>query len=360
MVNICAKISAVSGSTLSIPSSTYLPNNNISSTVFNTLNTLREGKTAFLLGCDDFSLGATLVQNTLPYYIGTEISNESGNFADGYVLTIESEDAIDSVTIAFDTVRNHHPLYVLVDYSASVAVNSSTVALSFESGTSHTIYFANWNAVGYPAVIQGITSGVEAEISASNLLDVNFTGRDRGELSKPSWGIYSNSGTLSFADNSNFIKALKLQEGLYRSQLQIFIKNRYFEKLIGTFWITSGEVDEETHVAELTFDDGLDKWQNIDVNAKKLLSYDNTKGMSLYDVLTYVNVNLVTSADDGIQIYFAEDGVTSLRWNKIWVLYPMVEASSYWAFLTKCCELSGSYIFCDEEGKAVIKYGGGT
>ena len=359
MVNVCAKISASSGSNLSMPSSTNPLPNNISSEINSVLNSIKASNIAFLLGCDDFSSGATLVKSKLPYYIGAELSGSSGFFPNAYTIEIESKEPIDMVTVAFDTLRNHYPTNIIIDYSSSVAVNSSTVALSFESGTSHTLYISNWSAVGYPLIIQGISSGVEVEISVSKLLKIDFTGRARGDVATASWGIYSNSGTLSFIDSANLIKTLKAQEGLYKSKLEVFIRSKNVDRLIGTFWITGGDIDEETNVADLTFDDGLKKWQDTNVKGKRLITYDNVEGMSLYSIMEYVNLNLAAATGDGIQVYFA-DNETSLRWYKIWVKYPMIEASSYWAFLTKCCELSGCYVYADEEGKAVIKYGGGT
>lgn len=358
MISIYAKISV--GEAPKISTFSELQTNNVSSNISSVLNTVQEAQDVFLLGVDDFTAGATLIDNKVPYYIGSQVSDEYGDFFEGYIIMLESEEPIYSITITFDTARNNYPTTITVDGIDVINVYSSTVVLPCDSSTFHTISFLNWSQASAPVVIQGISSGIETVIGTSQILNLSFSNADRGDTTMPSWGIYSNSGTLSFVDNANIVNALKMRQRFYKSKLQVFLKNAKSEKLIGTFSLTNGAINEESKVAEINFADDFEKLQDIKVNEKKLITYDNTVGMTLEEIRTYVSGNLVDRLGLGdITLGFA-DAKTEARWTQIWIKYPMVEASSYWAFLTKCCELSGCYVSCDEKGRAIIKYGGGT
>jgi hypothetical protein len=358
MISIYAKIP--SDNTPSISTPTDLETNNVSSNISSVLNTVKDAQDVFLLGVDRLDSGVTFLENNVSYYIGSQVSDENGNFFEGYTIMLESEEPIDSFTITFDTVRNNYPTTITVDGIDVINVYSSTVVLPCNASTFHTIAFSNWSQASAPVVIQGILSGIETAIGASQILNLSFSNADRGDTSMQSWGIYSNSGTLSFVDNANIVSALKMRQRFYKSKLQVFLKNAKSEKLIGTFSLTKGDLNEESKVSEINFADELEKLQDIKVNEKKLITYDNELGMSLEDIRLYVAQHLVDRLGLGdITLAFADDE-TRIRWQKIWVKYPTVEASSYWAFLTKCCELSGCYVSCDEKGRAMIKYGGGT
>lgn len=359
MISVMAKISVPNSTKINLDGTTNFYKNNISSDISACIGKKYESQNPFILGLSDLSLGAELVDTTIPYFIGGDICDDSEQFFSPYVMNISSDQEFDSLTFVFDTYNNRHPNTIRID-SQDFIVSSSIVSFSFESSTSHIVSISNWNTPDSPLIIQGILSGIETVISPSQILNLGFSNADRGDTSKPSWGIYSNSGTLSFIDNANIVNTLKMSQYFYKSKLQIFLKNAKAEKLIGTFSLTNGDINEESKTAEISFADDLEKLQDIKVNEKKLIDYDNTVGMTLEDIRVYVSENLVDRLGIGdITMGFADDE-TRIRWAKIWIKYPMVETSSYWGFLTKCCELSGCYVSCDEIGRALIKYGGGT
>lgn len=351
MIGLSAKIFADDGTYIDRSADENFVTNNASTTIHDVVNNIFSGGNPFMLGCSDFSQGATLVQETVPYFVGNEVADADGRFYYTYHLTISATKAISALMITFDDFNNQHPNNINID-GVIYDVPSASYVFSVEELSEHNIYIDNWNTPNYPLRIQGITTSVISEIKVGKILNLNFTNSDRADQGTVSFGIHSNSGSLSFIDEGNVVKALKTSNMLFGSKIQIFLENSIRNMLIGTFYISDGTYSQQGGKVELQYADRLQEWQDVSVADMGLLS--NTE-MNIEEVRAAVALSV-----DGLNIttYYADDETRS-RWAKIWIKFPMVKASSFWAFMTKCCELTGSYISCDEEGRAVIAYGGG-
>jgi hypothetical protein len=184
------------------------------------------------------------------------------------------------------------------------------------------------------------------------LIDVRFTGLDRSDVTSPSFGIYSNSGSIEFIDKGNAVKALKESGLLLNSVIEIFLSNRYRDTQIGSFIISDGKYSLQGGSSKLSFKDKLAAWQDVMIPNNKVLSMS---AMNLENIRQQIAAS-VKGLD--ISTYYG-DGASS-RWSMLWVKTPYVESSSFWAFMTKGCEITGCYISCDEKGRAMIASGGGT
>ena len=64
--------------------------------------------------------------------------------------------------------------------------------------------------------------GTIYEIS-DNLINIQFSGQDRSDLTLPSWGIKSNSGSLEMYDTDESIKKASEQGLLANSPVNIYL-----------------------------------------------------------------------------------------------------------------------------------------
>ena len=353
MVGVYAQVKAPSDIEIYERASANFEGNNVSSTIGETINNAHSSEKPFLLGCSDFSMGAILVDDTIPYYIGTEVANANGYFPNSYVVKIDSRDnsTFSALTIVFDEYNNQHPNTVTIDGIVHNVTASKQMFL-LEKLSGHTIVINNWNTPNYPLCIQGITTDLSIDIDSSVLIDVRFTGLDRSDITSQSFGIYSNSGSIEFIDKGNAVKVLKESGLLLNREIKIFLRNRYRDTQIGGFIISDGKYSLQGGSSKLSFKDRLAVWQDVMIPNDKVLSMS---AMNLEDI----RLQIATSVKGlDISTYYG-DGVSS-RWSMLWVKTPYVESSSFWAFMTKCCEITGCYISCDEKGRAVIAYGGGT
>lgn len=361
MIGVWAKIEASSDVVLQYISDMSFFENNISQPIEQSLNTTHPSSNPYLLGCSDFSMGAELVDDTVPYFIGNVAANEDGAFGNGvvYQLSVQSENPERSttITITFDTYNNQYPqsIVILTDdgEAETYEVTGSSQTFVTNPTSSWAIAISNWNTPNFPLRIQGIDTNTLIEIPQGSLIDLQFSGMDRSDYKQPSYGIYTNSGSIEFIEKSNKIKPLKEAGRLLNSKIEFYFSNRYKDTIIGTFYISEGDYSQTSNRVTLHFKDKIEKWQEI------TLPKDQVLEMGSWPVETLRQT--ISGQVEGLDIvtYYGNQSTTT-RWNMTRISAPYLFSSSFWAFMTKCCEVTGSYIFCDEKGRAAIYFGGGT
>lgn len=351
MISVMAKISVSIGTKINLDGITNFYKNNISSDISACIGKKYESQNPFILGSSDLSLGAELVDDTIPYFISGDLCDDDGQFFSPYIMTISGDEEFSYLTLVFGTYNNQHPNTINVD-GQNFEVSSSIVILSFESSTSHIVSISDWNTPNSPLVIQGITPDAELDIDKNSLLNIEFSGRDRTDPTTISWGIVSNTGTVSFLDNNKYVENLKKNGDLLGSKIEIYLRNRYRDAQIGSFIVTDGVYSKCGGSSTLRFQDRLQEWQNVTIPEDFVLSFSP---------MTLENIRYaITTKVKGLDIVTHYTSEAETRWNGTWVKNPYVIGSSFWSFMAKACELTGCYISCDEKGRAVIAYGGGT
>ena len=123
MVSIYAQVKVPSDIELYERSSANFVGNNVSSAIGATINKAHITESPFLLGCSDFSMGAKLVDDTIPYYIGTAVADVDGYFPYSYVIEVASSDnrQFSTLTIAFDEYNNQYPNTITIDGNVYVS-----------------------------------------------------------------------------------------------------------------------------------------------------------------------------------------------------------------------------------------------
>lgn len=350
MISVYAKVEAEKGTPIEVRESENFINNNASQSIDSVVNRIVSGSNPFILGCSDLSAGAELIDAVPPFFAGNEIADWDGRLYYSYKLSVIGDDVFSSLTIVFDTYNNHHPSTINID-GTNYDVKLSRQVFAVPEQFYHTIIIDNYTP-NFPLRIQGVTSTVSIEIGVEKMLNVEFSGLDRSNPQEISFGIHSNSGIIEFIDADHAVKIMKDNNTLLNSEVTLFLRNRYRDVQIGSFIVTDGDYSKRGGNSTLRFQDRLQEWQNVAIPNDFVLSFSP---------MTLENIRYaITTKVKGLDIvtYYTSEAET--RWNGTWVKNPYVIGSSFWSFMTKACELTGCYISCDEKGRAVIAYGGGT
>jgi hypothetical protein len=180
-----------------------------------------------------------------------------------------------------------------------------------------------------------------------NLFKVEFSNQDRSDVTKPSWGLKSNSGYVEFYDVSNLIKKINKKSDITTIPIFVYVLNNDKKVFTGKYYITSATYDIKKAVSRIEFKDGIETLQNQTAKVQYI-----TPPKSCYDLLESV------CEDNDVTIYYA-DTLTESRLRDITIAYPILDSGSVWAQLTKICELTMCYISCGSYGDYYIKYDGG-
>lgn len=350
MISVYARVEAEKGTPIEVRESENFINNNASQSIDSVVGRIVSGSNPFILGCSDLSEGAELIDVVPPFFVGNEIADWEGRFYNEYKLSVVGDDVFSSLTIVFDTYNNHHPSTINID-GVNYNVVSSRQVFAVPEQFYHTIIIGNYTP-NFPLRIQGVTSTVSLEIGVEKMLNVEFSGLDRSNPQEIGFGIHSNSGSIEFVDADHAVKIMKDNNTLLNSEVTLFLRNRYRDAQIGSFIVTDGDYSKRGGSSTLRFQDRLQEWQNVTIPEDFVLSFSP---------MTLENIRYtITTKVKGLDIvtYYTSEAET--RWNGTWVKNPYVIGSSFWSFMAKACELTGCYISCDEKGRAVIAYGGGT
>lgn len=345
MISLSAKIEPVKGARIYISGD---EGNNISVALDNFSNSKSVGNNAFLLGVSKFSDKATFVNDNVDYYIGNVISDSNGNFANPYSFVIDTTNTNTFIVLYFDTINNEYPPSVDFD-GETYNLNAPVLCLQREGSSSHTLAISSWNKPNRPLVIHGLQTFVE--INGTELLSVDFSGQDRSDPYLPSWGIKSNSGTLDMIDTYGVIEDMQRIGVLKNSEISIYLNANSRKHQIGGFYVGNSEKDRRTLKANVKFQDVLLTWDKQQMPEYSYPYYPRT--IYLKDILN----TIVESSP--ITLKYAEQ-MTEERLSSLYIPYPILDEGSLWAQMTKICEVSSCYIYCDNEGIPTIHYGGDT
>jgi hypothetical protein len=195
-------------------------------------------------------------------------------------------------------------------------------------------------------------NGTVYEIS-NNLIKISFSGQDRSDTSLPSWGIKSNSGSLEMYDTDGTFEKLSQEGSLANAEIRIYLNIVGTRKVqIGGFYVIGASQNKQTHKTTIEFEDILMSWQQ-----KKQPKYYNFVASEPVTIATIIDAILETHQDIQLNVF---DDKTDLRIQNLYIAYREMQEGTVWAQMTKICEASSCYIYCNEEGIPTIYYGGET
>ena len=258
---------------------------------------------------------------------------------------------------------------VYIEYLSPLLVSSYEV----ESTTSTNYEFGISNGVMYGVTLYSASSGAEVSITfvlnytpiiinQRNLLSLEFSEFDRGDTKTASFGIHSNSGTVSFNDDRwgtvlNGANYGKLQQGL---KVQFFINNTLIKKseLVGEYKTKQWDYDSDKRTATLSFGDELTEWQDIETDGL-VFNPNAVSSTGLYStsLLTIYKKFAQIASSFGYDIVL--DDNTRIQLQNIFVKFPYISPCSLWKFGTKICQASACHIY-QSKGKIIFRYNGGN
>lgn len=331
MIQLKGEIQLANGTISGINATSGMEKSNISADLSNVVGVQRQGSNPFIFGASKFGDGDTFA-SSVDYFIGSYGS-------------VEIQGDFETIEIVFDTYNHQHPNSIIIDGTSYPCTNEIFVKDKLGSG-SHTIEINNWNNPNYPIRIQGIIVDIDIEINSSTIQSLDITHSDRSDNTKPSWGIISNSGNITFNDPFGKVKVFANAK-LLKSDLGVTIliedTLRNNIRKIGEFTTSKWNYDSSNLEIGVSLKDNLVEWQNIaidnyelefDKSMKDMYEYLYSKTPSQYNMLSYAQLDSRTQ-------YVLSNTICK---------YFYLEKGSLWNGWQKLCEVCALHIYKDNSG----------
>ena len=190
----------------------------------------------------------------------------------------------------------------------------------------------------------------------SRITSIDISIFDRSDLSKPSYGIISNSGDMTFNDyDSKFLKFA--HNGLLTADLPVrfFLNNtkNQKQKQIAAFETVLWDYDNDNKVASVSLTDGLEKCQNIWV---KGLKYNPNDNVTVTMVDFYGELRSKAPSAYTLIPFNELDTKTKNILEKTHIDFFILKDGNLWEQYRKICEVCGLYIYKNGDGKIVCNY----
>lgn len=361
MITLTARINlSENGGTINSLNSN-LSGNNVSADINEVLGkrTVKIGN-PFILGKSILDSGAYYA-HSLPYFMSSELSNIMGNFAQSYTITISGKN-ITQFVIAFDTTNRAFPNSIIVD-GETIYDDDPIWEINVETADTHTIEISNWNKPYSPLIITSIYADINIYIDKNNLISFNSDISDRADREYPSYGIISNSASLTFTDLDEHIYDLITLQILHSGiKIDVWLNNDVSNKqeqvcLMETRELSYNNVNRQV---QLSLKDNLEEWQEIYTpEIGRYLS--NGEPMSPKSAKwLYLNLYMETPKKHNMQLFEELDSKTQEVLENTIIEYPLLESGTLWDSWQKLCELCLLHIYVDNNGRTVVKYNSGN
>lgn len=326
--------------------------NNIGADVNSVLNTEKEAKSPFIIGFSAIGDGSTY-ESSLDYYMGSVVSNEYKAFDPAYVLTVEGA-GVESLTIVFDDINKQYPTSIVADGETYNYESDYKYTVSLDSTKDyHTITISNWNVSNAPLVITGIYTSLLLEFDYDKLADLEAQHLDRANIEEPSYGIYSNTGSMRIIDSNGEIKRYAekriLRNGL---KLTITLSNTLTDtkQVVGVYNTTDWDYDYINNEATCTLGEDLEELQEIQFGGIPLEIGVSKTGKDIYDKLheaTPEKFKFIAFSELSTK---AQNRLKNIKTSRMFM-----EGGSLWAEWTKLCEISRGHIINSFDGHSVFE-----
>ena len=376
MIRMTAEIELLEGSgeiqtdTISITPS----GNNISADIADVVSVRRAGSDPFLFGVSTLGSGATFSSGE-NYFIGSELSDENGDFATPYVLTFSitptQQQPLFSLpvnfSIVFDTLNNAYPSTVTVSYYSPPFHGSTTTTLTSPyfvyNGTmfynkepiEFAVTMSDWSMPNYPLRIHGIYTGLYLYFDRRNLVSLSAPIKDRSDNEQPSYGIISNEGEMTVIDTTLEIKEYARMKILKPDlDVQIWLEDTLTKKKqsIGKFKTNKWSYNNQNFEVTIQLKDDLELLQELKIS--KMTLQENP--MSFFEIYTWI-INKIQQNQSNFT--FIIDSSTQTLLSNIQCEYPYLENDNMWGQLSKLSNIAGLNIYENAKKEIIITSGFG-
>lgn len=353
MIRITAKINiGEDGGTLNTVTSSQ-SGINVSSSLNEVIGKHEQIQRPFILGRSRLGSGDCFTKKA-NYFISRQASNASGNFSQNVVINISGSN-IKQLTIVFNKQKGEYPRSITVDGEAFYD-DDPTWTIPLNGADTHTITISNWNKPNSPLVISSIYTDLSIDLDETNLLDFNRTITDRSDTQYPSFGIISNTGSLSFIDKDGEVADYIAQQ-IISSQniISAYLENTETgaKEQIAYFNTQSWSYNNSQSLVNVSLKDDLEEWQDLNVPA---INYDPSNPQSQTAEWFYKYLHDKTPKKYKMLSFEELDSATQAVLGNTDIQYPLLQSASLWAQWDKLCQLCFLHIYKRNDGKTVCKY----
>lgn len=207
----------------------------------------------------------------------------------------------------------------------------------------------------------GETIYEEVKFDRRNLISIESEVKDRADIDKPSFGIISTGGSLSFKDNSsrflNYANAGLLTEGI---GITLSFENtvKKTKNQVGLYYTTDWDYDNDSRSVSVSFKDDLEEWQDIQVNG---FDYDPRNPFKVIAEGKMSNVYRwlynVTPTKYKMISFDGLDEKTRTILEETKLQYPLLKNGTLWSQWSKLCEVCGLRIYKNMVGNTTCNTG---
>lgn len=335
---------------------------NVSSTLSKVVGKHEQIQRPFILGRSRLGSGDCFTKKA-NFYIGRIASDSNGNFSSNYTIVAIGNN-IKQLTIVFNKQKGEYPRSILIDGEAYYD-DDPTWTIPLTSADMHTITISNWNKPNSPFVISSIYTDLSIELDDTNLLDFERTIMDRSDVKRPSFGIISNTGSLSFIDKDGEVKDYIAQQ-IISSQnvISAYLVNAETNarKQIAYFNTEKWSYNNSQSLVNVSLKDDLEEWQDINVPAVEYtptVSTPKTAEWFYKHLWRFMNEPENNPLKKYKMLSFNElDNETKAVLSGTTIQYPLLESASLWAQWDKLCQLCFLRVYKRNDGRTVCKYSG--
>lgn len=354
MIRITAKINiGENGGTLNTATSNK-SGINVSSTLNEVIGHHTQIQRPFILGRSRLGGGDCFTKKA-NFYIGRIASDNNGNFSSNYVIQVSGED-ITQLTIVFNRQKNEYPRFILVD-GETYYDDDPQWTIKLNGANTHTITISNWNTPNSPLVISSIYTDLSIDLDETNLLDFERTIMDRSDIKQPSFGIISNTGSLSFIDKDGEV-ADYISQQLVNSEniITAYLENTETgaREQIAYFNTQQWSYNNSQSLVNVQLKDDLEEWQDINISTLEYIPTVTT-GKTAKEIYKYLYDKTPTKYK---MLSFEElDNETKAVLSGTAIEYPLLESSNLWNEWNKLCQLCFLHVYKRSDGRTVCKTG---
>lgn len=356
MIKIEARIKLFDSNDGTVSDAIISNQNNISSDEFNSQTIInREVKQTqpFLLGNsplvggEDYEIPKNsdmyVLADSVNYFIGSLVSGEDGTFPNdaSYSITINGAD-FNAITIVFDKDDEVWPTEVVIN-GESYTNDDAIFTVSGLGGTVDEleVTISKLNKPNKGLIVTGIYVDITIIVDEKNLDSFTYSLYDRESNDEPSYGIVSNSGTLSFVDSTGEILDYITNRMVAKDlSVNISVMNTLQKKteLFISAKTSSWEYDNNNFVVTVTLNDNFEDLQNITYTG---FPYDEARiiASNIYnDITSFIPSSFgfpaLEELPDNVQLRL----LSSLA-------NPYMKACSVWDALDGLCKTLGIRIY---------------
>lgn len=197
----------------------------------------------------------------------------------------------------------------------------------------------------------GTTIDEEVKFNRRNLISLESEVKDRADIDKPSFGIISTGGSLSFKDTSsrflNYANAGLLTEGI---EIKIFVENTLTKESVqvGQYYTTDWDYDNDNRSAYVKIQDDLVRMQGIKTDDWQMLE---TPDIFLFDLYSFAKQK---SIENGYAFEVLSIELENFM-KKIKVMYPYLQGSNLWNIWEKISVSCCANLFINNSGKVEMR-----